>query len=529
MSGLANTAKGYFPLDIAGVTNAGVEEWFASYSEPVPPSFFCEIRERFFRCFSENMPDASAKPDLYHAWLINYKIALSLSNYYFKHSILDAVRKKGYPGLLSVTKMDFDSADQKYREVILGNTRIQRRPFPRNLIDKYRFLRQNKFDLRSLCSGFNGRHKNYIIGDRDRAEIRFFLDEKGIEPCSINPSLFIRNGGKKLNNVQEAETKALVDSFFARIFDSMPESKEVFGESVKRIILDIVTDKYRHYLSFVETISKYNISGRDLIVCPCGNTLFRIFACAWRRNGGTVTGFSHGNVYSYIYTPGDINNGSQLILDRYITCSKGETKLLEESRKDFRNGLESKAVMETCKASFYKTVFDSIRNGPEVQSVKKVMVVGFPYSFDMYNSLPYLHLETFIIRTLKAAGFEVLYKAHPDSLSDATGFFKGMVDSIITDSFETVYNMADCIVFPIHYSTTFGFALMTNRPIVIMESPLLTGWHPDVARLIGKRCCSVRLSLDEKYLFSFDKGEFISSIHDSVNRNDLCMVETFAF
>ncbi|HCE45646.1 MAG TPA: hypothetical protein DET40_19055 [Lentisphaeria bacterium] len=529
MNGPANTGKGFLPLDIAGVMNTGIEEWFASYSDPVPSVFFYEIRDKLTRCFSENKPDASAKPDLHQIWLANYKIVFLLSDYYFKYSMLIAAEKQGYAGLVTDVKMDFDTARELYRKTIFSNVRIQRRPFPKNLVDRYRFIRQNKFDPGAFYPGFNDRRKNYIIGDRDRAEIKFYLEENGIDPYFINPTLLLSDGGKNLNSDQEEETKSIVDSFFSRIFASFPETKEAFDESVRRTIFEIIIDKYRHYFTFFDTLSEYSISGRDLIVCPCGNMLFRLFCCAWRRHGGTVTGFSHGNVYSYIYTPGDINNGSQLILDRYITCSKGETKLLEDSRKDFRNGLESRAVMETCRNSYYRTVFTSVRNGPAVDSVKKVMVVGFPYSFDVYNNMSYLHLEMSIVRTLKDAGFQVLYKAHPDSLSDASAFFTGMTDSVITDSFETVYNMADCVVFPIHYSTTFGFTLMTNRPIVIMESPLLTGWHPDVEGLIRKRCSSVKLSFNERSVFSFDREEFIRSIHESIKRTDQGIVETFAF
>ncbi|MFA6294500.1 MAG: hypothetical protein WC637_22100 [Victivallales bacterium] len=512
MTNSANTGGRLFPLDIAGVMDTGVDEWFASYSEPVSSAFYYASREKLTWCFSESMPDAAANPDLHQIWLANYKIVLSLSDYYFKHSMLDAARKKGYAGLASAARMDFGSAEKEYKKAILRNIRIQRRPFPRNLIDRYRFIRQNRFDLRSLCSGFNDRRRNYIIGDKDRAEIKFFLDENGIDPYFINPTLFIRGDGRKLTDVQAGEIRSLVDSFFARIFDSVPESKAIFDGSVQETILDIITDKYRHYLSFVETLSKYSISGRDLIVCPYGNILFRIFCCAWRRNGGTVTGFSHGNVYSYTYTPGDINNGSQLVLDRYITSSKGEIRLVEDARKDFSNGLESRTAVETYRKSFYRAVSGSIRNGPAVQSVKKVMVIGFPYSFDIHNNLLSLHLEMSIVKTLRGAGFQVLYKAHPDSLAETAVFFRDIADSVISEGFETVYNMADCVLFPVHHSTTFGFALITDRPIVIMENPLLADWHPDVAGLIRKRCSCVKLRFNERSLLSFGGEELIIRI-----------------
>ncbi|HPN84400.1 MAG TPA: hypothetical protein PK821_03590, partial [Victivallales bacterium] len=261
-----------FPLDIAGVEKIGIENWFSNYSEPVLSSLFYDAREKLTNCFSELMPDTESNPDLRNVWLANYKRIFQLSDLYFKYVTLNAAKGKGYEtALLSGSEIDISSAQDECKRILISDSRIVPRPFAKRIVDRFRALRKNHFDPSSFYPGFNDCHKNYIVGSPDREEIKFFLEENNIRPYSINPGLLSNGKEKQLNKKQLQATKSLLASFFTKIFNSLPESEEAFDESVRKIILDGILNSYQWYLSILSSISKYDLSGKDLIICPIGN------------------------------------------------------------------------------------------------------------------------------------------------------------------------------------------------------------------------------------------------------------------
>jgi len=103
------------------------------------------------------------------------------------------------------------------------------------------------------------------------------------------------------------------------------------------------------------------------------------------------------------------------------------------------------------------------------------MLVGFPLNpvryVDGESCFFYsrIDLEYRLITFLKKNGYSVIYKAHPDRLSEATGLYEGVVDEIISSPFETIINSTDCFLFTHSSSTTFGYALLTNKPIFLID------------------------------------------------------------
>ncbi|MDP6771190.1 MAG: hypothetical protein QF704_10885, partial [Anaerolineales bacterium] len=94
-------------------------------------------------------------------------------------------------------------------------------------------------------------------------------------------------------------------------------------------------------------------------------------------------------------------------------------------------------------------------------------------------------------------GYYVIYKLHPDRIPEGEGLFDDIADEVNRGRFEKVYGQADCLLFPNSgNSTTFGFALLTKKPIVCMNISGLI--HLSKALdLIGKRCCIVDASVSD--------------------------------
>ena len=140
------------------------------------------------------------------------------------------------------------------------------------------------------------------------------------------------------------------------------------------------------------------------------------------------------------------------------------------------------------------------------------MIMGYPCNSGRYIGhrglffYQQVDLEFRLISLLKSKNKRIIYKAHPDRLEEVESVFNGIVDEIITEPFERVWNKADLLIFTYTSTTTFGFALTTNLPIVLLDSEEDMRDADDV-ELIDSRIIRVpsRIGADTRIYFENDK------------------------
>jgi hypothetical protein len=79
------------------------------------------------------------------------------------------------------------------------------------------------------------------------------------------------------------------------------------------------------------------------------------------------------------------------------------------------------------------------------------------------------------------------------------------------------------------YSTsTFGFSLLTNRPIVLID---IKGcyWFPKSFELLNKRCSIVMAELDESGRIVFEENEVLNAVEESISNINYDILHEFAF
>ena len=84
-------------------------------------------------------------------------------------------------------------------------------------------------------------------------------------------------------------------------------------------------------------------------------------------------------------------------------------------------------------------------------------------------------------------------------------------DELLTLSFEAVYDEADAYIIPHIGTTAFGFALLTNKPIVIFEYVLDYLWEP-ASELLRKRCRVVPSWIADDGRLLFDENKLIDAL-----------------
>ena len=148
----------------------------------------------------------------------------------------------------------------------------------------------------------------------------------------------------------------------------------------------------------------------------------------------------------------------------------------------------------------------------------KVMLIGSAY-YAQYRKpllsgapLVRLDLELCLIDFLKGAGYEVLYKAHPDRLPEIDGIFEGRA-KVIKGYFQNCLNKADIFLFRDIRTSSFLYALCSNKRIVVLDLAFkLTNPFPQAMELLKKRIEIVKTTTDKRNRIIFDEAELLTAL-----------------
>lgn len=263
------------------------------------------------------------------------------------------------------------------------------------------------------------------------------------------------------------------------------------------------------------------IAARDdlpatLLLTNQGIPLNRVIALAARRRGVHVVGFSHGNEPGNV----DVSSGGAV---QHAPCN--EFVCISQASADLHaDNYRSKSLADLYPVSFtpartrhYLDLSSSASRRPLPVAVRRVMVMGyplvpqrFPLQGGMYCPLQ-LDLQMRIIELLLSSAFEALYKAHPDVKGAGNTAFSDLGAEIVTKPFEQVWSEADTLIFTYPSTSTFGYALCTNRPIILFDVEG-TAWNPEPLALLRNRCTLIPARFDERNRLQFRPDALIEAL-----------------
>ena len=261
--------------------------------------------------------------------------------------------------------------------------------------------------------------------------------------------------------------------------------------------------------------------------------LHKTIALAMKRRGCRIIGFNHGNEMGNFWDP-VISYSEYSHCDEYVcaTSKSAESRATHYSRWKIK-GFEGTRFVSV-NTSFYRRLVEKSRREPFPSKVKSVMIMGYPMNARRY---PYssgdfflfqLDLELRVARFLKQAGYEVLYKLHPDRKKEVEGLFDGIVNRILIEPFESVHSRADSYFFGCITTSTFGFALCLNKPIYVIDLKSKM-WNPEAYELLSRRCIMIPAHFDEANRIHFSEEHLLKGLTNLPEKSDLSYVETFMF
>lgn len=522
-----------YPLNVSAARKYCIDRWFEDYEAPVSGAEFQSFYERILAVFAAaaNQEDDA---DIRRTVDCNYKSVLYLAHQCLYHLRLERLEAKGFKSIDDGTAIPIAQArDELSRGFFAEKVNLNLEGLVEKARYRWRLIRTNWGSCRPLPSMFPriSRNPTLLVGDRNVKELKYYTESLGQVPQTVQPRLLLSSRRSAPRNKIQA-MDAFVERFVNGLRREIPEGAASLNQFFEERFRDYMRGSLSALLNCKNAIRHWQ--PRGLLITGAGNIHHRLFAAAWKSIGGSTAGFTHGNNFCQSYKPGPVASGAYAIIDDYIVSCAGEGELLELAKRDFDIGMPTFENIVVNPNNFYRPMAESLAVMPPVRAIREVMIIGYPMSFHYHtyhpeqHCMPHLHLEIKIMRALRQAGYRIIYKAHPDTFAELKGTYNQYADEIIVENFERVIDRADCVLFGSSATTTFGFTLLSNKPMVLVEAEG-TPWHPRVLELLRRRCAIINTVPDGLGRLVFDDNDLITAVAESINRLDPAIVERYAF
>lgn len=333
--------------------------------------------------------------------------------------------------------------------------------------------------------------------------------------CEYHPIIFERNLFTTENfslNLDQQNKQWIKNQ--TRKFCSILKKKLSLENNLSDSIYLDVKKKLIESMSYILINSKkLKSSKKTFFSYALGSPVNRAFLAACRLSNLKTIAIVHGNSFlSLFYNSKRILTDCFSIADEVKLNFAIEKKIVEKKIIKYKNYI----ILPKFDVINYSKISNKLLNSSEKKNkIEKIMLVGMPHNQinnDWYsdkivlNSYSHLRLEIQIIKMLIQKNYKVLYQKHPESQLDYKKIFKNLQFTISNKKFEDSYHLSDCIVFPHNGTSTFGYALLTNKPLILFNFNK-ENEHNDYLKIINNRCSIIRANQDKygKILFSKEK------------------------
>ena len=409
--------------------------------------------------------------------------------------------------------------------IIQKNHLFQKNLFDKKNLEKYikKFnlnLNQDKVILKKILKNLIFSKKNFskrykIFGSKNNFVENYIFSNQGNIEYDYTENYF---HSKNLNKSQfNDKIKNFVDSFFLKYNMLVTEYFliEIDFTTLKKIWckrINQINNFKKYFKNF------FCLDDKAIYFSNNENQYHRILSLALKKNKVETFSFDHG--YDNYIKRKKTNYWFKNNYSFHVCYNQSSKKFLEKDislYSPFPKNLLPKFI--TYQNNIYLNKKKKLFSKKNSKGIKNVMLIGFPMNsnrhFTEIGNFWYfkLFLEIKILKKLKKANFNVIYKIHPDVL----GWEKIMLnycDEIRYTKFEDKISDIDLTIFTYTANSCLMPAICSNIPIIIFDTNL-DNYNKNQFQAFNKRCKILKIKFDKRgYLF--DEKNFIETI-DNMN------------
>jgi len=463
------TINKFIIADISVIRDKGIGFLKGSENWPVAEEEYQEFSKYMYQQYESLMFELEGS--LFDLALIDYKFQGALlkifhynymKNYAQKHNIeiLYGSDSQNY------LKPDWKEIGKSYSSLTSCHSKLTR--VVRRVIKNIIFNRH--LPIYKVIYMFLSR-KNYIFfGSSSNLSRKYIVKNKIC--CDYQDAYDVLDFNANSEGLSSQSYQDIMDRLISPYLKKLKADQPVFLEGIDVQDMELCWgNRFKGIIPAYMNIIDSNNSNKFLIT-EVASAMHRILSIGYQRIGCKVFGFHHGGDFSATILS-QMHKGSMTHCKNIIVPTQG----IADQYKKVYSCLKLEEVVGTkyhpvnSSKSLYKNPIISKSN----KKIKNVMLVGFPMNCDKKTDerglffFPKISVEYKILTMLKDLKLNTLYKAHPDRRDEVDGVFNNLVDKVIYDSFESSWKKADVFIFTHTSTTTFAYALSTDRKIVLID------------------------------------------------------------
>jgi hypothetical protein len=368
--------------------------------------------------------------------------------------------------------------------------------------------------LPKIIFGFIFGSSHTSVGSNEQIKRDFIIKNKVFYNHVDWPDLLVNNLDKSEINTdfQEIFLNKIINPFL----NKLSESNSLFVKDIDfKEIADAWSTRSFEALIIYKRFQS-SITSSELLITEISKPISKLITLAYQRNGCNVFCFHHGNdaaaTIQKLTFSANVSHCNQFVLPT--------TGIASRYQKHYSNidciG-SSKTKFLSINSRFMYDLFLKNTRKAINQENETIMLVGYPFNSNRYIGgrglffYQQVDLEYRLISLLKLNNKRVIYKAHPERLKEVQGVFDNIVDEINIDPFEEVWDKANTLIFTYSSTTTFGYALTTNIPIILLDSDNELRDVDDML-LLDKRVNRVITNISNDTKINFSEESFFRAL-----------------
>lgn len=535
LPGVGAAVKSAFPVDVWAVKRMGVDAWLDGFPWPVSDlqmrALYRDVDEMYVNLINE------VDPDLSDAFTVIFN---STAEYFV--SVLNALlvksrlREAGIP-------LDCTPGTRHFSERTAGPEDLSGLtlkgflpPLPSSW-DRFRGVARSTLD-QIKYRGLDARTLLGISRERDclcfyhpTPQNQWYAKSIGKGITIVHPRQFMPRRPIAAGESLPGESQA-VD----RLVDGLERVAGLHGILLEDANLEQFRNVIRRcigpvggYISQIRGLLRLR-KPTEILVDGLGNSFKRGLCVAGRREGFRMVGFTHGNTAGMSKIPG-FAYVDMAMVDTYVVPTRASARLFTGMQEKYRLQHDRKTEMVSMDDEGGRKLWMENRDKPVAPAIRSVLIVENPIldniNRDLYLYWPH-HLELLlrIGKNLRKTGVRTILKRHPDRLKESEGLYEPYFDEVLVERFEKVYENSDALFFPYICTSTFGFSLLTTKPIIFFET-MLDSVADELHELLKKRCRVIPSRFDSKGKLLFDEKSLLEAISRPPEAPDTGFIERY--